>query len=48
MQVEAAPSQLCAGAQMLLGAAPTAVYKRIFAAEILDVIPPAMLTWRGG
>ena len=48
LQPEAVPAQLQAGAKMRLCAAPSTAYQRFFAAEILDVIPPAVLVWRGG
>ena len=48
LQPETVPARLQAGVQIRLCAAPNTAYKRFFTAEILDVIPPAVLVWQGG
>lgn len=46
--VEAAPTPLQPGAQVRICAAPDTDQARVFTAEILDVVAPTLLSWRGG
>jgi uncharacterized protein YndB with AHSA1/START domain len=46
--IENAPEQLEAGAQFKLRTTPSTANKRVFTAEVLRVIAPTVLEWKGG